>query len=264
MLLQEPPESAYDLRFQLFRWPIRVAWGFWVMAIVLGYAWIQGLDRSPESPGFVPLLVLWAGAVLVSVLIHEMGHAAAFRQAGIDSEIVLYHFGGLAIPRVTDRTYGALSPGQHLWISLAGPLVQLVSAVLLIAAVKAAGYRLDQFNTMIQLPAWVLTALHGGQGEWLVPNRFALYAVIDFYLFPSIFWAVLNLIPVLPLDGGRISYSLVQLRGGDVRQALWISVIASGLVAIYALTHGQTYLGIMFLALGINAFQQLNPSRGWS
>ncbi len=101
MFLQQPAESPYDLRFQLFGFPVRIAWGFWVASIIFGFELVRGIEAyfGPDSPGRLPLLILWAFCLLVSILVHELGHALAFRQNGIESSIVLYHFGGLAIPR---------------------------------------------------------------------------------------------------------------------------------------------------------------------
>jgi Zn-dependent protease len=99
--------------------------------------------------------------------------------------------------------------------------------------------------------------IDAGSGENMLIDSVGLFALTDFYLFPSIFWAVLNLIPVLPLDGGQIAGSLNRMRGGNMRQTLWISVIAAGLVALYGFTNGQRYMGILFLVLGIQSFQQL-------
>ncbi len=103
MLLQEPPETPYDLRFQLLGFPVRVSWTFWLGAVVFGYEFARQIDfiamaAGLNSPGAGPLLLLWILCLLVSILIHELGHALAFRQFGIQSSIVLYHFGGLAIP----------------------------------------------------------------------------------------------------------------------------------------------------------------------
>ncbi len=57
------------------------------------------LTRLADSnPGQGILLLMWIAAVFVSILIHELGHALAMRRYGISSYIVLYHFGGLAIP----------------------------------------------------------------------------------------------------------------------------------------------------------------------
>ncbi len=153
MLLQEPAHSPYDLRFHLMGFPIRISWTFWLMGVVFGYSLVQSLDMAFQmaSPGILPLLILWTFCLLVSILIHELGHALAFRQFGMNASIVLYHFGGLAIPTSSfspGRSSGSLSPKQDIWISLAGPLAQITSAAVLVAAVKAAGYRLTVFEWM--------------------------------------------------------------------------------------------------------------------
>ncbi len=263
MLLQEPPVSPYDLRFNLLGFPIRISWGFWLVAIVIGYSWVQGFDLLLKelSPGILPLLVLWTFCMFVSILIHELGHALAFRQFGIQSSVVLYHFGGLAIPRGS-RNYGSLSPRQDLWISFAGPLAQFMSAVVVISLVKMSGYRLDQFDTVLQFPRFIQKAIGADEGSAMITDSIGLYALIDFYLFPSIFWAVLNLIPVLPLDGGQIANSLVQIRGGHARVSLWISVVAAALTTAYAFSVDQPFMGIMFLMLGVTSFQQLQRGGG--
>ncbi|QDT08061.1 Peptidase family M50 [Rubripirellula lacrimiformis] len=264
-MLQEPTPSPYDLRFRLLGFPVRIAWGFWVMAVVFGYSWVQSLDGMLRelSPGIIPLLVLWSICVFVSILIHELGHALAFRQNGIESSVVLYHFGGLAIPR-SGRSFGSLRLKDDLWISLAGPLAQLFSAVVVIVLVKLSGYRLDQFDTLYRMPEWLQQTIHADDGAVMISDSVGLYAMVDFYLFPSIFWAILNLIPVLPLDGGRIASSLVQMRGGSIETALWISVIAAGLAALYGFSAGQQYMGLLFIALGVMSYQQLQSAGGGS
>ncbi|TWU57805.1 site-2 protease family protein [Rubripirellula reticaptiva] len=258
MLLQEPSHSPYDLRFQLLGFPVRIAWGFWLMSIIIGYNFVQGLDMMLRqlSPGVVPLLLGWTLCVFVSILIHELGHALAYRQYGIESSVVLYHFGGLAIPR-GGRSYGNLGSLQSIWISFAGPFAQLVSAAILIVLVKFLGYRLDQFQTIFQFPNVLQNAIGADQGEPLLTQSVGLYALVDFFLFPSIFWAILNLIPVLPLDGGNITSSIVDLRGGSRQTALWISVIVSGLIVLYGFSNGDQYLAIMFIMFGISNYQQL-------
>jgi Zn-dependent protease len=262
MLLQEPPQSPYDLRFELFGFPVRIAWTFWVAAVVFGYGLVQGLDGYFDlaSPGPVPMLLLWALCLLVSILIHELGHALAFRQNGINASIVLYHFGGLAIPTSSysaGHGFDRLSPKQDIWISFAGPLAQMASAVVLIAAVKAAGYRVGAVQWMPG-PFYKIPGLLQG-AEIDSPG---LYALVTFYIFPSVLWALLNLVPVWPLDGGHIMRSIVQLRGGNMVQALWVSVIAAAVLAVYGFANGQQYMGFLFLILGVGNFQALQQSGG--
>jgi hypothetical protein len=51
--------------------------------------------------------------------------------------------------------------------------------------------------------------------------------------------------------------------GGNMSQALWIGVIAGGLMAAWGFTSGQQYIGLMFLLLAITNFQALQQSGGY-
>lgn len=254
MLLQEPPPTPYDMRFMVMGFPVRISWSFWLGAIVIGMNLVQGLDASfgKATPGMLPLLILWGLSLLVSILIHELGHALAFRQNGLESSIVLYHFGGLAIPRgsVSSGAYGGLTPKQSMWISFAGPLAQLASAVLLLLIVKGAGYRVD--NIIPSFLEWI----PGTEGGATISSP-GLFALLLFYIYPGIFWAFLNLIPVYPLDGGQITKSIVDLCGGTMIQTLWISVIAAALMVGYTFSIGQQMLGLFFLVFGVTNYQTI-------
>ena len=96
MFLQEPAHSPYDLRFHVLGFPVRVAWTFWIAGLIFGYGLVRGLDDyfQMASPGLPALLLLWTACLFLSILIHELGHAIAFRQNGIEASIVLYHLGG--------------------------------------------------------------------------------------------------------------------------------------------------------------------------
>lgn len=267
MLLQEPPETAYDLRFHVFGFPVRVSWTFWLGAIVFGHGFAQLVDgiatvNNLSSPGIGPLLLLWTLCLLISILIHELGHALAFRQFGIQSSIVLYHFGGLAIPIGSFRgvSISRLSEKQDLWVTAAGPLAQLLSAGVVIALVKWAGYRVTAFAFM---PAGLHKVPGMLEGKELLLESVGLAALVMFYVFPSVVWALLNLMPVWPLDGGRIARSLVLLTGGTTSQALWISIVCAGGLALYAFRGGQSIMGIFFLMFAISNYQMLQQPGGW-
>ena len=83
-MFSEPPRTPYDLNFHLFGIPVRICPWFWVAAVLLG----------SRSPGPVSLLI-WVAAMLVSILVHELGHAAVLRRFGFPTWITLYGFGGL-------------------------------------------------------------------------------------------------------------------------------------------------------------------------
>jgi len=263
MLLQEPAESPYDIRFSFLGFPVRISWTFWLGAVVFGYGLVDSFDWAlgMASPGRAPLLLLWGLCMLVSILIHELGHALAFRRYGIHASIVLYHFGGLAIPvgaSLPGRSLVRLGQREDLLIALAGPVAQLASAAAVVGVMKMVGYQLLVFS-------WMPAGLNRipGMLEGAPIDSAGLLAMVSFYIFPSVLWALLNLIPVWPLDGGRIMRSILLMSGGDTQQSLWLSVIVAGAMAAYGFSGGQTFLGILFLMLAINNFQSLQHSGGW-
>jgi len=267
MLLQEPVHSPYDLQFRLLGFPVRVAWSFWLVGVMFGYRLVQDIDfllirAGDVSPGMIPLLVLWTLSIFVSILIHEIGHAIAFRCYGFESSIVLYHFGGLAIPRRSSSyqsSSDSVTPLQQIVISFAGPFAQIFSAFVVGAIVVAMGYRLIVLQWMpspFQLIPGVM------EGKPLLTESPGLFAIVTMYLLPSVLWALLNLLPVWPLDGGRIARAVIVLFGGNLMQALWVSVIAAALCAAYGFANGQQYLGIMFLILGVSSFQAIRQLGG--
>ncbi len=267
MLFQQPAESSYDLRFSMFGFPTRIAWTFWLVAALLGYDLARFVDSIADrqfaagSPGTLPLLLIWAGCIAVSILIHELGHTLAFRRFGVDSSILLYHFGGLAIPlgaRHPGRSAGRMSHGEELIVAAAGPAFQIGSAALLCVLVWAAGYRVTAFMFMPGPLA--------GIGERFGDLEFehaATFALVNFYVLPSILWGLLNLVPVLPLDGGRIAQSFILIGGGDPLQAKWLGVITAAVIALYSFQVGQLFLGIFFIWMGIDNYQSIQSGTRW-
>ena len=119
MLLAEPPPSQGDLHFRLLGYPVRIHPFFWLVTLFLG-----DLNRDPI------FVLAWVVAVLISILLHELGHAVVMRHYGYRPSIVLYSFGGLAIPH--SGPHGSRRPGPwgNMLISLAGPLTDLILAPL--------------------------------------------------------------------------------------------------------------------------------------
>lgn len=178
--------------FQLFSFPIRVHFSFFLIALLLGL-----------SLGSIPLLVLWVLIVFVSVLVHELGHAFAGEFFGRSPQIELYSMGGLTI----STRYSLLPYPKEIFISFAGPL---------------AGFILGG----------VVFALNRFLGPF--PN-FYLNFIIQELIWVNIGWGIVNLIPIIPLDGGSIMRNLYHwLRSPyDERTPLMIS-IAFGILAVIA------------------------------
>lgn len=259
-MLQAPAPSPYDLNLRLLGFDVRISFTFWIGSILFGYGIVEMTNRlmGQTSPGIAILLVLWAICMLVSIAVHELGHAVLFRVFGVQSHIVLYHLGGLAIPQSGRGAMGLeLPPAKSLAVSAAGPLAQLGSAAIVIGGLWISGRVVD--------------------GLWLFPFDFSetingvdsvalsvplVRAMVIFYIVPSVFWALLNCVPVYPLDGGRIIRSLVELVGGPPDVWLWIGVIAGGGLAYYGYQNGQLFLAIMFAVLAVGNFQNASAIRG--
>ncbi len=266
-MLQEPGVSPYDLQFSVLGFPVRIAWGFWIVAAVLGWTWSTQLDDiSPQlnvdSPGAPMLLLLWISALLLSILVHELGHALAMRMYGMRSRIVLYHFGGLAISDAFGAWDGArqgrVGPKEQIIISAAGPAMQLALALVVWL-----------IGLQLQIPMNLNDWINRLAGTELGANDFGgsivMYAMFDAILYPSTAWALLNLAPILPLDGGQIMRSGLMLsRAGDpIRIAHTVSIGVGALIGLYFIQSGEPF-GAMFLLLAASNWQAMQfGSRGF-
>lgn len=205
------------LRFSLFGFPVVIHWFFWINAALIGGA----LDAT--GPAAFQALLVWMAVVLVSILIHELGHAFAMRQLGDRRvAVVLFALGGYAqgsLPRTR---------GQDVWVSFAGPLAQAGAGFFVLLCLRA-------------YPGVVSGLL----GKGLVQ-----------FVYASIFWAVLNLVPVLPLDGGRIAAAIGGPRGRKAVLGLGV-VCALLLAAVMWFQLGAIIGAILFCVLAYNNFQQL-------
>jgi stage IV sporulation protein FB len=244
MLFQPPPPTRYDLNFRVAGTPVRVHPLFWLIMLFLG-----------ASTGDLVQILIWAAAVFLSILIHELGHALAMRRFGIPSYVVLYWGGGLTVPAPERSGYGerraSPGPNEEIAISLAGPGTGFLFAALIIGAIALAGgtVTLTMLFGFIPIPMAVLPAA----GRIL--NLFAASL-----LWVNLFWGVVNLMPVYPLDGGNVTrYLLLKADPwGGIRTSLWISVVAGGVVALFGfLVMRSTFIGLLFGLLAFQSFQAL-------
>lgn len=241
MLIAEPPRTPYDLHFSVLGIPVRVHPLFWLSAVLLG---MNGSKGEPI------LVALWVLAVFLSVLVHELGHALAARAHGWEPWITLQTFGGLASYRPTYR-----SPRAVLIITLAGPFAGFLFASLIVVSVRLLG-----FPVMFQLGGPAGLSLFAGP----LANLNTTLLVNDL-LWINIFWGIINLLPVYPLDGGQVARTLLSLtsRGDAIRQSLQLSVVTGAAVAVYALLRlNDGYLCMFFAMLAFSSYQTLQLFSG--
>lgn len=249
MLFQQPPPTQYDLRFNLIGIPVRVSPTFWLIAILFGIS------------GSLLLLPVWVLVVFVSILIHELGHALAFRRYGQRSEIVLHAMGGLTIPQQVywgnSWASVALSRWQDVFISLAGPFAGFIFAGVVIFFVKIIGGSIltSWLLGFIPLPATALLPFGGS----------ILAALVTMLLWVNLFWGLINLMPVIPLDGANVARNLfLQYDPRDgLRKSLWLSVIAGAVVALVGIIALRSlYMALLFGFLAFQSYQSLQGRYG--
>jgi Zn-dependent protease len=255
VFLAEPARTPYDLNFDIAGFPVRVSAWFWAGAAFLGMSALQ-----EDMARFF----LWVVTLFISILIHELGHAFAFRYYGQEAHVVLYHFGGLAVPeRDSWSGYGGKSFGRadrlqsQLVISFAGPAAGFLLAGIVLAAVWASGGEVHlnprgfpfSFIRVI-LPAE--TADH-------------LRQFVGLMLYVNIYWGLVNLLPVLPLDGGQMARSifLMQDPWGGMVKTLWLSTITGAAIAVLSLTmHDSIFVALMFGSLAASSYMALQQTTG--
>ena len=255
MLLAEPQPTPTDLRFSLAGIPVRVSVWFWLAAGLLGWRISQAFAAGDQQ-ALLRYLVLWIGAAFISILIHELGHALVYRFFGQATQVVLYHFGGLTVPTLWGRR-GARLPQQQFLVSAAGPFAQLIFVTLLIAVLKIGGYAVPFPIQSIGLQL----GLYDGDRI----DSPLLFALVSFLLQVNIFWPLLNLMPVPPLDGGQmVREGLLTIGVPDAtRIANILGTGAGGVLAWLAYSRGELYLGIMFAMLAVSCYQTLSGGGRW-
>ncbi len=205
------------LSFRLFGFPVRIEWMFWILCVFLGMEFLQ--QEGPEGLG---KFLLMTGVVLGSILWHELGHAFARKRCGAPrSEIILYGFGGLC------GGPGHFTRGESVAIAAAGPAASL----------------------LLGGATWLLVFSPGMANDWL---RF----FVGQMLWVNVGWAILNLLPILPLDGGRIFEGLVPSRHGRLVPRVGF-VLALVMAAWGFFAYGSLFMAVMFGLLAHGNWQRM-------
>ena len=177
--------------------PIGTMWGTsvdldysWFLVFGL-LTWVLAVSYYPtefkqwSTAGYWFMGAFTAVMFFVCVLVHELGHSVVAKRYKIPApRIALFIFGG-----VSETPTESLSSRVELWIATAGPIVSFVLAL-----------------TFRELQPFLVS----------VRPLFALakyLAVLNFML------GVLNLVPGLPLDGGRVLRSIIWSITGNFRRS---------------------------------------------
>jgi Zn-dependent protease len=170
---------------------------------------------------------IWIPILFVSVLVHELAHAAMIGVLGFgSSHVVLSGMGGVTFNQRRAR------PWQDLLISVAGP---------------AASFGL------YFLAVWLTNHVA------IIRTDRMLVALMPRLAGANVFWGIFNLIPVPPLDGGHATREFFRMflsERSAFTVSIWIAMVVGGLVAIAALVLRQFFIGLYIAWFVYMAFQQ--------
>jgi Zn-dependent protease len=177
------------------------------------------------------LIAIWVAVVFVSVLVHELGHAVIGRVFGLVPQIELHGMGGTT-SWVAGRDVGH---ARAMAISVAGPFAGFALAAVLLLLTRL-GFNPQSFHARVALSfAWQV----------------------------NLYWGIFNLAPMLPLDGGNVLRSGLNLltKGRGEKPARIISIGIGAVLVAYAVYRRELWLGALgafFTWANLQAYRQVD------
>ncbi len=196
---------------------------FWLFAAIIG--WVNSMTMAGT--------LIWVVVIFVSVVVHEAGHALSGLAFNQRVRIELVPFGGM-----TYRLGSKLKLWQEFIVVFNGPIFGFALAGL--------AYLIQQ-----RLPA-------GNSSEL---SLFA-YAV-NITLVANIFWSLINLVPVLPLDGGHLLSIILESIFGTpgIKAAVYVGIVISVLMSIVFFIFGLFVAGGLFILLAFEGYRSVKYYR---
>lgn len=216
---------GYRLPFRLLGIPVYLDPTFLIILPLL--AWMIGsrldlyirlfglrIDPAALQHGYTPFILglIAALGLFASVLIHELGHSVVARRYGVRvKRITLWLLGGVAQLEEMPRQRGA-----EAVVAVAGPLTSFVVSAL----------------------CWLLLAS-------TPPGALVVQFIFGYLAFMNVALGTFNLLPALPLDGGRVLRSLLALRLPHLKAtqlAAAVSHVLAVLLGLYGLLSLNVFL----------------------
>jgi Zn-dependent protease/CBS domain-containing protein len=223
------PGSIGVLR--VFGVPVRFHFTFLLMLVFLLFIGV-GAKQSGAATA------LYIAALFASVLLHETGHALAAKRHGIRTvEIVMFPIGGVSRLERQPRKL------EELWVTLAGPAVNLVIGVVLL-------------GWMAARHGWITLEQLRDPTDANLIERIAL---------GNLALCVFNLLPAYPMDGGRILRALLSLWRPEeeaTRIASGAGQALAVMMGLAGLLFGNFMLIFIALFVYLGAFQEAAAARG--
>ncbi len=203
--------------------PIKISPFFFVTAALIG--WINSAQTSHP----IILTFIWMGVIFISILVHEYGHALTSRYFGQKPRIQLVAFGGLTYPEGP-----RLRGWREFLVVLNGPIFGFLLFLL------------------------CLFILSTGFFE----NPYALYS-LKIFTWVNLFWTIVNLLPVMPLDGGQLLRVVLESIFGakGLKYAIFTSMLLSCGFSIVFFFIDYFLVGAIFFLFAFQNFTSWRQSR---
>ncbi|MDY7108511.1 MAG: site-2 protease family protein [Planctomycetota bacterium] len=194
-------------------------------------------DAAEAAPLGFALTALQLGCLFGIVLLHEFGHCIACRRTGGEAdEILMWPLGGLAFCRPEQRWQA------HLVTAVGGPAVN-VAILIILAPVMAV--ICQSWGAAIPNPLMPhLPLLPDGRQPWWLLALFFIHHI-------NLILLLFNLLPIFPLDGGRIAQAALWPRFGYV-MSMRLAVYAGYIGAIGLFIFGAVF--VQWILIAIAAF----------
>lgn len=187
--------------------------------------WLMALLIGYTSTYTLTGTLLSVVVILYSVLFHEFGHALVACVFGQKTRIELAIFGGF-----TYRQGRKLKLWEEFLVVLNGPF----------------------FGILLFSGAYLAL------GIWNITNPSLLF-VLKFTALVNLFWTIVNLVPLLPLDGGHLLSIVLQGIFGfkGIRYAIFVGLFVGSIMTIVFIMLGQYIAGALFMILTFESFRSL-------
>jgi len=199
---------------------IDVDFSFFILLLVF-----MAYGYNPDLP--IQNALIWIPIIFVSVLIHELAHAAMIKLLGFgSSQIVLGGMGGVTMNARRAK------PWQDLLISVAGPASSVLLAI---------------------FAGWVELNVPIAQTDRMLVVFVPLLERVNWW------WAIFNMIPVPPLDGGHATREFFRIFLSERTAfivAIWIAMIVGGGVVVVAVLTRSLFMALYLGWFVYAAWQQ--------
>ena len=203
------------LRFPLFGIPVGIHATFLIIAL-FGLGAFSGID-----------LVAWTVGVGLAVLLHEFGHALTARAYGATAiTVTLFALGGFTTWAPGETPIG---PGKRFFIAASGSAIGIAGGAAVIGAVYGAR-AIDLISGIDGFPE----------------------ALLFSFVYAAGFWGLFNWLPMLPLDGGHMAQSLLELwvsRKKALEAVRVLTVVAAVVAGAYLFLAWESMFGAIWVGI---------------